>query len=160
MTILINTEKMLLAVFISGFFLLLTVLFGIGKFGLPAVICAAFFGLYAVLAVLNGKTVHVSSEGIETKLFGIPLRSMNWSQVKEMGIVGLRVLHRDSAKRTGEKYLYFSPRAMTDDERFDLCLKWPPKDIIYFRYRAKYMEHVMQCCDRDLVFYNTGNFQP
>ena len=78
---------------------------------------------------------------------------MNWDEVDEWGIVGTRLFTK-IGEYTGTKYLYFSREEMSEDERFRMCLNWPPKDKIYIVYTPKRLEYVMQNIEKQPVYYN------
>lgn len=159
MFFLVDTGRLVLAAVTSVFFLFLTIAFGSGSFWLPAAICLVLFAIYAVLAFRNGQIVRITPEFVQLRFFGKPRQSFSWTEVQEVGIAGTKVLNAANPDRTGAKYIYFSPRAMTEDERFHMCLKWPPRDIIYVRYSADRIDRIMKCWRKEIVLYNTGKLQ-
>ncbi|WP_455437605.1 hypothetical protein [Hungatella hathewayi] len=58
-------------------------------------------------------------------------------------------------KRKGKRYLYFSRDVMTEEERFNMCLNWLPKDKIAVKYDPEWLEYAIQEWKREPIFYNT-----
>lgn len=159
MSFLVDIGHLVLAAVTSAFFLLLTITFGRGSFWIPAAICFVLFAIYAIMALRNGRIVHITSEFVQLRFLGVKRSSFHWTEIQEVGVAGTKVLNSGDPDRTGAKYIYFSPRAMTEDERFHMCLKWPPGGIIYVRYSADRINRIMQCCKKEIVLYNTGKLQ-
>ena len=79
--------------------------------------------------------------------------------IREVGVAGTKVLNSANSDRTGAKYIYFSPRVMTEDERFHMCLKWSPGDMIYVWYSADQIDCIIKCWRKEIVLYNTGKLR-
>lgn len=159
MSFLVDTRRLVLVAVTSVFFLFLTVAFGSGSFWIPAAICFVLFIIYAILALRNGRIVHITPESVQLCFLGMPRNSFDWTEIQEVGVAGTKVLNSVNSDRTGAKYIYFSSRAMTEDERFHMCLKWPPEDIIYVRYSADRIERIMKHWRKEIILYNTGKLQ-
>ena len=48
----------------------------------------------------------------------------------------------------------FSPVKMDADERFQMIVKWPPKDKLYAEYSEKLLAYAMTIWGRELETYN------
>ena len=122
---------------------------------IPAGIFLLLGIVYLAVGLLNGSALNVSRTGIVRHIFGIRLKSMPMKEIKEIGIVGLSVF--GSKKRTGARYIYFSNHKMTDKERFDMCVAWPPKDALYMAWSPQRHEEICRIWDKDFAQYNAGD---
>ena len=63
------------------------------------------------------------------------------------------------AKRSsiGTPYLYFSEEPLTEEQRFTLALKWPPRDMIFLRFTPERVAHVQSSSQKYVEHYNTGD---
>ena len=57
-------------------------------------------------------------------------------------------------KKTGDKYLYFSPEKLDADERFQMIVKWPPKDKLYAEYSERLLAYALAIWGKELETYN------
>ena len=138
----------------------------------------AFGVLFLMVAALYGRVVHVGPSGVRWTLLGRELRSRTWEQIGEIGVVGPRVFNGNSgngpaapsgqggreglfgpAKRSsiGTPYLYFSEEPLTEEQRFTLALKWPPRDMIFLRFTPERVAHVQSSSQKYVEHYNTGD---
>ena len=138
----------------------------------------AFGVLFLMVAALYGRVVHVGPSGVRWTLLGRELRSRTWEQIGEIGVVGTRVFNGNSgngpaapsgqggreglfgpAKRSsiGTPYLYFSEEPLTEEQRFTLALKWPPRDMIFLRFTPERVAHVQSSSQKYVEHYNTGD---
>lgn len=159
MSFLVDMGRLVISALTSILFLFLAIFFGSRSFWFPAAVCVVFFAIYAVLAFRNGQIVRISPESVELRLFSVPRNSFGWNEIQEVGVAGTKILNAANTNRTGAKYIYFSPRMMTEEERFNMCLKWPPKDVIYIRYNAERIDRVMKRWKKEVVLYNTGKLR-
>ena len=53
-------------------------------------------------------------------------------------------------------YIYFSPVVLSEEDRFDLALKWPPRDQIYLLFTKERMDLIRPLWNNDVAVYNTG----
>ena len=77
----------------------------------------------------------------------------------ETGAAGSKILNKGNPNKTGTVYIYFSPTALDDNERFDMMLKWPPKDKLYLRYSEARLNFIKTGCGMDIVGYNIGKLK-
>lgn len=124
---------------------------------LATVIYFAVFLIFACVAAKEGATVTVSPSGVEMKCLGKCLRSYSWEEIAEAGIAGTDVFNRGKKKKKWNKYFYFSKSSMTDEERFKMCLEWPPKDKIFFRFDYDRVGVVQMNWNKELQFYNAND---
>lgn len=89
------------------------------------------------------------------KLLGFVLTSIKREEIREVGVVGLRVF--GNKKRTGTRYIYFSRERMDERERFGMCLKWPPGNKIYMTWNRKRYLATQTYWDSRIEEYNAGN---
>lgn len=112
--------------------------------------------LFGVIAVNYGAVLTIDESGVQRSFLGIPLRRMSWSEIKEVGVVGLKVFSRNS-KRTGTRYIYFSPRPLDKDARFRLALEWPPRQMLYASYNRMRVEAIQFLWTGPIETYNAGD---
>ena len=137
----------------------------------------AFGVLFLLVAALYGRVVHVGPSGVRWTLLGRELRSRTWEQIGEIGVVGTRVFNGSGgrnaapsgqsgreglfgpAKRShiGTPYLYFSEESLTEEQRFTLALKWPPRNMIFLRFTAERVAYVQSSSRKYVEHYNTGD---
>lgn len=158
MNYVVNKYKLIIAALCCLFFAVVTALLLLWKARLLACIPLILCIVYGVIAVQNGNVVRVDAGGVSRRFPGRG-RSMSWENIGEVGVVGLRVLNSEGKRYTGTRYIYVSEKPMSEQERFDLCLKWPPKDILYFRFSYKRIAAVQALWGKEIVLFNTGNLQ-
>lgn len=159
MKVLVNKTKAILA----GFVLIFTGGFGIYYLihsmypAAPVFLAVAL--IFGYLFLKNISIITVTQEYIRLSVFGIERKRVNWADVKELGLIGENVFSKKE-KKTGEKYIYFSPVAMTKDERFQMIVKWPPKDKLYMKYDSKTLEYTQSIWGKELKTYNVDDLFP
>lgn len=121
---------------------------------------ALIFGIIAVIflfpAIIYGSIITVDEKGARCTFLGILRREISWSQVKETGVIGTKVFNKSNKDKTGDMYLYFSPKELTDNERFELGMKWPPRDMIFLLYTKERTTWVQSMWSNKIHTYNTG----
>ncbi len=120
-----------------------------------AVISAVFFALTPIF----GSTVTLSAEGVRRRFLGFLTRSLTWDEILEVGVAGTKVLKKAGSDRTGEMYIYFSPYRLDDQTRFEMMLKWPPRDQLYMLYTHNRLKYVSIHADRRIEKYNVGKLR-
>ena len=123
----------------------------------------AFVLFFGIIAAFYGMLVIVTPEGVCQRFLFIPVRRLTWDEVKEIGVLGSRPPFKGQAakvskraKKPGMLYFYLSTKELTEDEKFDLVLKWPPFHLCFFRYSQKRFETMQFFADREMKMYNTG----
>ena len=134
--------------------------------------------VFILITAIYGRVVAVSAGGVRSSLLGMSWKSLDWDQIGEIGVIGTRVFNNadphqgaGGGKKTartalynknpsiGTPYIYFSPYALTDEQRFRLALEWPPRGMIFLRFSPDRIEKVQQLSLREIVRYNVGNLQ-
>ena len=112
--------------------------------------------IYLFLALRNGDTLLLSSDGISRLSFGRERAHWNWESIQEYGVIGLRLFGSEKAIENGTKYVYFSETPMDDDQRFQMALKWPPKKCAYALYSDELLHNAKLRLDLEPVYFNTS----
>ena len=114
--------------------------------------------IFLIAAVKNATVVRVEEEGIARSILGKRIDLLPWKDVREVGVCGIRPFHKKDSDRVGTLYIYVSKVHMNDDERFDMILKWPPKDKVYLLHSAARLECVQLRWAGKITTYNSGKF--
>lgn len=122
----------------------------------PAALCLLLAFIYAAAAAFNGATVRIDSDGVSRRILWFPAQACRWDEMKEVGVFGTKLFNRRNPSKTGTLYLYVSKQNMTDDQRFQMVLRWPPKQI-YFAFHSADLELIRRFWPRDIVGYNVGD---
>ena len=157
MTVFVDKIKFIIAGATALVFLLLSILFLLMHFWILGGIALAGMVIYIVLTAKNGSRVHVSDERLEVRLLWTTQLTVNWCDIREVGICGTKILKAAGSKWSGARYVYFSKTKMDDEERFNMCLEWPPKDKVYFRFNYKRIKKIIRIWGPEIVQYNTKN---
>lgn len=123
---------------------------GLAVFGLIAVV-------YFAVGLWNFSMVTWDGEGVSRKMFGLTIKRLPWSAVAEVGVMGTKAFNRNAPHKTGRMYIYFSEKAMTEKDRFNMMLNWPPVGRIYLLYQADRLESLRRCWSGVIQTYNTGD---
>ena len=99
----------------------------------------------------------VNEDCVRLHTLGITLKELRWDDIKEVGIVGTKVFNGKKNEKCGSLYLYFCKKGMNAEERFDMCLKWPPKECIYLHFENKKFDYIQSKWNKKIVTYNVGN---
>ena len=121
---------------------------------IAAGVFAAITMLFGYIFVKSCRLMRISKEGIETSFFGLGWKRLTWKQIGELGCCGMKVFKDSKSKRSGTLYIYFSEKPLTDEERFDMVLKWPRPDIPHLSYSRKRLDFIQYQWDDEIVFYN------
>ena len=79
-----------------------------------------------------------------------------WNEIAEVDVIGSKVLNRNNTKKCGTLYLIFSPEKLDDDKRFDMMIKWPPKDKIYLKFTKDRLMDLQWFYSKPVEKYNIG----
>ena len=115
--------------------------------------------LFFKIALDAGAKISVGKDGVSRRLFGKTTHSFKWEEIAETGAAGSKILNKGNPNKTGTVYIYFSPTALDDNERFDMMLRWPPKDKLYLRYSEARLNFIKTVCGMDIVGYNIGKLK-
>ena len=153
----IHTIKFIISCAMAMFCIPLALYFLVSTYMIAGLVFGAIGCVYVIMAYRLGGVVSVDADGVMAAcLFGRK-RRMSWRDVRETGVIGLNVFNQNTSNRTGPKYIYFSERILTRDERFLAALKWPPADLIYMRYDLERLKNVRKYWKEPITLYNTGN---
>lgn len=130
----------------------------LGRF-LSALVFLAIALLFFKIALDAGAKISVGKDGVSRRLLGKTTHSFKWEEISETGAAGSKILNKGNPNKTGTVYIYFSPTALDDNERFDMMLKWPPKDKLYLRYSEARLNFIKTVCGMDIVGYNIGKLK-
>lgn len=123
-----------------------------------AAACLIFSSIYLLGAVLNGAAVQIGPEGISRRILWFTPKCYYWDQLEEIGVFGTKLFHRQNSDKVGTLYMYASTEAMTEEQRFRMVLRWPPKQI-YFAFNASHLELIRCFWTKDIVGYNVGELR-
>lgn len=116
-----------------------------------------FIGLlFLPAAWLNGSIVSITDKNVYVHRLGHRGLSLEWNQVAEVGVAGSKIFNRRDKKKTGTLYIYLSPTHMSEEERFDMMLRFPPKEKIYLAYSEKRFEAIRHRWNDSIETWNTG----
>lgn len=136
--------------------LFVCICFGASGAWIPCVISMLLSILFLAILFTYGARVHMNETGIRCRQFPFQKKEFQWQDLQEVGILGTHVFGSERAKHRGEKFIYFSPSKYTEDDRFRMCLKWPPKDIIYMQYKQPRIQAVKKHWSEEVLLYNIG----
>lgn len=114
--------------------------------------------IFAYIGLNAGCILHLDDSGLCKTLFGFKLQTIPWSDIKEVGVAGTKVFNCNNPERTGSLYLYFSPKVLSENERFDLMLRWPPsKNTLYMIFNKKRLVTVQLLWGKNIQTFNIGD---
>ena len=154
MRAIVNKTKAILAAAMVAFFGGYGIYFAVTAAWLPAAVFLAVAALFGFVLARYGSVLCIDDEKLQLKLLGLPRRDLRWTEVREVGLIGENVFNHGNKKKTGDKYLYFSPVKLDADERFQMIVKWPPKDKLYAEYSEKLLAYAMTIWGKELETYN------
>lgn len=157
MRFIVDYVKLILYGFTAVVLLALSVFAFSGNLLIPGIIISVLFVIYAVLAFMNGRVAVFKDGKAELRLFFVRYLSFDTGNIGEVGVAGTGIIKPRKSRRTGTRYIYIADRAMSDDERFQMCFKWPPRDVIYFRYTPGRLKKIRQIWKGDIIGFNAGN---
>jgi hypothetical protein len=113
--------------------------------------------LFGWFTISNGAVIIVAKDEIRKTFWGITLSRVSWAMVQEVGVVGTKIFKASDTKLQGERYIYLSPKKLDENERFQLALKWPPRNMVYFYYTKERMDQIQLIWDNVVDSYNAGD---
>ena len=160
MRIIVNKTKAILAAVMVTFFGGYGIFYLVSGSGVAAAVFLAVGAVFVWLLFRYASTLTVDSDGVRLGFLGMTRKTIRWDDIREVGLIGENVFNHGKKKKTGDKYIYFSPVRMDADERFDMIVKWPPKDKLYVEYSEKALEYAMTCWHGQLETYNVEDLFP
>ena len=139
-----------------------------GGFGIYYLVCSMYpeapvflvlAAIFLVLFIQNASTITITDDRVSRSFLGFRRGTISWSEIRELGLIGENVFSHHKNK-TGHKYIYFSPKEMTEKERFDMIVKWPPKKMLYVEYQERTLEYAMTRWGKELKSYNAEDLFP
>ena len=117
-------------------------------------ICILLALVFLAVTLQNSALLRLDEAGIHRILLGRETGCWKWEDIREYGVMGTRLFGTEKQKNNGTRYLYFSKDAMNDNQRFQLCLNWPPKKCAYALYTDELMHSAMTRLDLEPTYYN------
>lgn len=126
------------------------------------IVFATLGGVFCRQFIANAAYIELTDQSVSMKFLGYPRRSMLWSDIQEVGIIGENVFSRKKRgkRKSGDKFIYFSPERMNRDSRFQMIVNWPPKKCLYIEYTPEALEHVQLIWNRPVKYYNAEDLNP
>lgn len=152
----VNPFKCLLGTVCAVFFAVMGVTMAVIGRPLSCAVFLALGAVFAVIAVQAGAVLELSGNGVCRRVLGRPGKALRWDEIAEIGVGGTKVFNRRNPDKVGGLYFYFSPAAMTESERFEMMLKWPPSDKLYMIFDDRRYRAVQTYWNGTLEKYNTG----
>ena len=112
--------------------------------------------LFALVSTSCGAILTITDEGVTRSVFGITTKMMTWEEIKEIGVAGTDLFNKSKKDKTDTLQIYFSKSPLTDEERFDMMLQWPPKDGLYLQYTKARTDVIQAFWSNKIQTYNTG----
>lgn len=125
----------------------------------PALIFIAISVTFFITSSYSGARIEVNRDSVTRISIFRKRTTFSWSEIKEVGVAGSKIFLKGERNKPGTLYIYFSKKELNDDERFDMMLKWPPKDVLYLEYTDTIAKYILPFWGRPFVEYNTGNEQ-
>lgn len=159
MNCIVDIVKLIGAVFCVIVFAVFAIIFAILQVWIPFAIALILLIVYILAGIKNGCVIRIDDQGVR-RIF--PNRGLDttWEAIKEVGIAGTKVLNgnKNNSKKGnfGSVYIYFSKTVMNEDQLFNMCLEWPPKDTLYIRYSLRRAEAVQRYWMKNIKTYNVA----
>lgn len=154
----VNRSYAVITAFFAAMFLLAAVSLLLVGSWISGGACVLLAALYVVISARYGAVIHVDARGVTRRMLFRPEEYCAWADLKEVGVFGSRLFHKADSEKVGTLYLYFSIEPMTEDERFSMVLKWPPKQI-HFLFDPRHLELVQYFWTKEIVSFNTGGLR-
>ncbi len=132
-------------------------------FQLKAAPFAVFFTLtgaaFLYILFLYGSTLRISSQGIRKEFLFLPLKTLSWDEIAEVGVLGTKIFNGGSyRKKPGRRYIYFSEKELDDDARFKMALEWPPRNgELFCIFTKDNYAHIEMLWGHAIEKYNAGD---
>lgn len=160
MNCIVDIVKLIGAMFCIIVFAVFAFLFAMLRLWIPFVIVLLLLIVYILAGLKNGRVIRVDEHGVRM-IFPRKANIDSWDTIKEVGIAGIKVIngnkHNAKKKNFGSVYIYFSKTQMTEHQLFNMCLEWPPKDILYIRYSLRRAEAVQRYWVKSIKTYNVDD---
>lgn len=152
----VNNGLFALGIVYSAFLLTIAVTLAVMKRPLSAVIFFLLSLPFFFLMYRYGSTVCITDEGISLSFLGKERMKMKWDEIGEIAVCGQKIFNAGNKKKTGTLYIIVSREKLDDERRFDMMLKWPPKERIYFRFSREGLFDIQLHYTTPVEKYNIG----
>ncbi len=112
--------------------------------------------IYLYNAVKWGALVEITPEHVSKTTSFKKVTTLQWSEIAEVCVMGTKVFRSNTAKRTGPMYICFLSSTRTEDEKFDMLLKWPPSKDLVLWFTPQRAAAVSMLWDGYVTTYNVG----
>lgn len=154
--VIVNKVHAIIMIFFAAAFLLAGLsLMTVGSW-IGGMVCISMALVYLCLCAVYGAVVHIGQEGITRRIPLLPAKHYTWDELQEVGVFGSNILKSGKSGKPGTRYLYFSTNAMTSQERFDMVLKWPVRQI-HFAYSPRALEIVQYYWGKPVINFHAGD---
>ena len=107
---------------------------------------------------IYGKHICINEyEVLMKSFFGKTLLAFSWDEIKEIGVAGTKLFPKADTDRRGTLYIYVSRTEMTDDQRFEMMIQFPPKDMIVLSFDKDRLASFQTRYSEKIRKYNTGS---
>ncbi len=123
---------------------------------------ALFLGislLFLIVSLYEGTVISVSADGVLSSVCGKKLQYFPWAKIAEIGVINTKVFGNTKKQSPGALYIYISPEKTTEEERFNMALKWPPKGRISMQYTQKRLDSIRMYWDGQITAYNVDLYK-
>jgi len=156
MNVIVNKTHAIIMAFFAAVFLLAGLsLITVGSW-IGGTVCVLMVLVYLYLCAMYGAVVHIGREGVTRRIPLLPAKHYTWDELQEVGVFGSNILKSGKSGKPGTRYLYFSTNAMTSQERFDMVLKWPVRQI-HFAYSPRALEIVQYYWEKPVINFHAGD---
>lgn len=123
-----------------------------------AIIFFAIAFLFLIVSFSSGAIITINESGIHRFILGKCTKSLTWNSISEIGVAGSKVLNQKNKNHTGTLYIYISEQRMTEEELFQMMLRWPSKKL-FLQYTKTRMDSIQLYWSDKIATYNTGNLR-
>lgn len=156
--VIVNKAYAIIMAFFAAVFLLSGVCLMLVGSWIGGAVCILLALVYLCVSAMYGAVVHIDAKGVSRKILFCPKESYTWEELREVGVFGSRVLKQEASNKVGTLYLYVSTQAMTDEERFNMVLRWPIRQI-HFVFSPRNLELVQYFWNQKIETFNTGDLR-
>ena len=71
----------------------------------------------------------------------------------EVFIANVRIMKNANKDKIRQVYLCFSPKVMTQAEKINMCLYWPPRDVLYVRFSPDSLKQTQVYWEEDIPLF-------
>ena len=154
---LVNPALFLYSALIAAILAMLTLVMVYSQRIVSAIVFLQLTLLFTGVAIYYSAVLTVDNNGVSRSVFGIRRKFLLWDEIEEVGIGGTKILHAPGAKHVGTLYIYFSASRLTDEERFNMFLRWPHWNQCYMRFSQNRLRAVQMQWNKEIATYNVGD---